>query len=76
MTREEAIQHGLGYAAAYEDASGTRTASPTELPGFLAFGYAYGDGWDAFNREERHSMPCANTCYLVWQETKGRTIFP
>jgi hypothetical protein len=76
MTREEAIQHGLGYAAVYEDASGTRTASPTAEPGFMAFAYAYGDAWQAFNREERHTMPPAQTCYLVWQETKGKTIFP
>lgn len=75
MKREEAIQHGLGYAAGREDASDIKTAEPTETPGFLAFAYAYGDAWQEYNTEVRCMMTNARDAYDTWQATEGRTIF-
>jgi hypothetical protein len=76
MTKEEALQHALGYAAGREDESGIRTASPTSLPGFIAFAEAYAEATDAFNKEQRHYVPSAGSAYAEWQESRGQRIIP
>ena len=76
MNTQEAMQHGLGYAAGREDASGIKTISPTDAPGFIAFAEAYADGWGDFNAERRHYMTNTKVAYDTWQATDGRTIFP
>ena len=75
MTHDEAIQHALGYAAGREDASGIRTRSPGELPGFMAFADAYAAGWDDYRAERRYHMIWARGAYDTWQASNGRTIF-
>lgn len=79
MNRNEAMQHGLGYAAGREDASGTRTAEvpgdPQMRSGFLAFADAYAQGWDDYNAQRRGSMTNCRDAYDQWQATGGRTIF-
>jgi len=72
---EAATQHGLGYAAGREDASGVKTVSPTEAPGFMAFAEAYAAAWDEYNTEARGWMTNARDAYDTWQATGGRTIF-
>jgi hypothetical protein len=78
MTRDEAMQHGLGYAAAREDASGVKTLPSPEAPGrpgFMAFADEYAQGWDDYNAERRHYMTNARDAYDTWQKTRGETIF-
>ena len=78
MNHEEAMQHGLGYAAGREDASFVATHpsdTEPELSGFHAFAKAYADGWDEYNRGERGYMTTAQYAYDSWQRTGGRTIF-
>ena len=75
MKYTEATQHGLGYAAGREDASGTPTVSPTDAPGFLTFADAYAAGWGDFNAERRHYMTNARDAYDTWQTSRGLTIF-
>ena len=79
MNHDEAMQHGLGYAAGREDASGVRTAEvpgdPQMRSGFLAFAQAYAQGWDDFNSGARCSMTNARDAYDRWQESGGRTIW-
>lgn len=75
MTHEEAMHTALGYAWGAEDFSGTRTVSPTEMPGTLAFADAYADGWDAFNADRRHYMTNVGDAYRRWQESGGLTIW-
>lgn len=74
MTKDEAMQQALGYAAGQEDASGRRTASPSEGPGFIAFAEAYSAAVDEFNREVRYHIPCLAGAYAAWQYTSGRTV--
>lgn len=75
MTTAEAIQLALGYAWGREDASGTRTISPTDLPGTLAFAEAFAAGWDDFNADRRHHMTSVTYAYQRWQESAGVSIF-
>jgi hypothetical protein len=75
MTREEALQHALGYAAGREDASGVPTAQPGERAGFTAFADAFADGWDEYNTERRDMMTNARAAYDRWQATGGQTIW-
>jgi hypothetical protein len=76
MRKDEAMQHGLGYAAGREDASGAKTADPTgDSVGFMRFGEAYASGWDDFNGEKRSYMTNARDAYETWQATRGQTIF-
>jgi hypothetical protein len=75
MTTAEAIQVALGYAWGAEDFSGTKTASPTDLPGTLAFAEAFAAGWDDFNAERRHHMTNVMDAYRRWQESAGASIF-
>ncbi len=75
MQSEEAIQHGLGYAAGREDVSGVKTAESGETPGFMAFANAYGAAWQEYNDEKRFYMTNARDAYDTWQATGGQTIF-
>ena len=75
MTTAEATQLALGYAWGAEDFSGTRTISPSDLPGTLAFAEAFAAGWDDFNAERRHHMTNVTDAYRRWQESRGQTIF-
>lgn len=53
MNQQEATQHGLGYAAGREDASGVRTADRGHScrPGFIMFAEAYAAAWGDYNSE-------------------------
>jgi hypothetical protein len=75
MSKDEAMQHGLGYAAGREDASGTPTVEPGTRPGFMAFADAYAEGWDDYNSQRRWYMTNARDAYDTWQATAGLTIF-
>jgi hypothetical protein len=78
MDRNEAMQHGLGYAAGREDASGVLTVTPEGQEfrsGFLVFAEAYADGWDDYNSGRHFMMTNARDAYDRWQETGGRSIF-
>lgn len=78
MTKEEATQHALGYACGREDASGIETAhylADRYKIGWLEFGFAFGNGWDDYNRGLRFYMTNARDAYERWQESDGRTIF-
>lgn len=79
MNHDEAMQHGLGYAAGREDASGTRTAEvpgdPQMRSGFLAFADAYARAWDDYNTQRRCMMTNCKDAYDQWQATGGRTIW-
>jgi hypothetical protein len=76
VNTEEAMQHGLGYAAAREDASDVKTIDPTgDGIGFMRFAEAYAAGWEDFNGEKRCYMTNARDAYDTWQTTQGRSIF-
>jgi len=78
MNTDQAMQHGLGYAAGREDASGVRTVAAASAPdgvGFMAFAEAYAAGWTDYNRDMRHFMTNARSAYDAWQETGGVSIF-
>ena len=76
MTKREAMQHGLGYAAGREDASGVKTVTPDgNRSGFIVFAEAYAQGWDDYNAERRCYMTNARDAYDSWQRTSGQTIF-
>lgn len=80
MSKEEAMQHGLGYASGREDGSNVRTVdvddSPTERRmGWMRFAQAYADGWDDYNRGLRFYMTNCRDAYDTWQATNGATIF-
>ena len=78
MNHDEAKQHGLGYAAGREDASGTPTAIPPGKmwrSGWTTFADAYAQGWYDFNAQRRCSMTSCRDAYDRWQESGGRTIF-
>ena len=70
MNHSEAMQHGLGYAAGREDASGVPTVG-----GFDAFAAAYAAGWDEYMNAHRGMMTNARSAYDTWQATNGQTIF-
>lgn len=76
MSRDEAIQLALGYAWAWEDATGIPTPTATETPGTLAFAEAFAQGQDEFNRDLRHVMISVQDAYRTWTQTHGGTIFP
>lgn len=80
MTKEEAMQHGLGYASGREDASNVRTADINDSPaekrmGWMRFAEVYAQGWDDYNHERRHYMTNCRDAYDTWQATSGKTIF-
>ena len=75
MTKQEAMQHGLGYAAGREDASGVITLSTSERSGFIEFAEAFAQGWDDYNSERNCYMTNARDAYDSWQRTSGQTIF-
>jgi hypothetical protein len=78
VTKEEAMQHGLGYASGREDGSNVRTVdSPgTECRmGWMHFAEAYAQAWDDFNHERRGYMTNCRDAYDAWQASEGRTIF-
>lgn len=75
MNKNEATHHGLGYASAAEDFSGTTTATLTDLSGFIAFAHAYAEAWDRYNSGNLGMMTNVRDAYTVWQESGGRTIF-
>lgn len=78
MNKNEARQHGLGYAAGREDASGTATATSPAEPhrsGFTAFAAAFAQGWGDYNTCRRHMMTNCRDAYDQWQESGGLTIF-
>lgn len=76
MNKEEAMQHGLGYAAGREDASGKATAGSTiERSGFAVFAEAYAEAWDEYRNGRRSMMTNARDAYDTWQLTGGETIF-
>ena len=75
MNHDEAVQHGLGYAAGREDASRIRTAEPGTTPGYMAFAYAYAQAWDDYYAERRFSMTNCRDAYDRWQASGGRSIF-
>ena len=75
MKKSEDLQHGLGYAAGREDASGVPTVSPDDRSGFIAFAEAYAAGWEEYNTEARGFMTNARDAYDTWQATGGRSIF-
>lgn len=78
MTKAQAMQHGLRYAAGREDASGVKTVAPAGSQlgdGWHAFAVAYAQGWDDYNEGRRHMMPSARSAYGTWQASGGTTIF-
>jgi hypothetical protein len=75
MNHDEAIQLALGYSWASEDTTGTKTASPADAPGTMAFADAFAQGWDDYSAEWRCFMIPVKDAYGRWQETKGETIF-
>lgn len=77
MTREEAMQHALGYAAGREDASGIRTAdgnTPPDRGGFIWFAEAFASAQDDYNAGRYHMMTNARSAYESWQRTNGESI--
>jgi hypothetical protein len=72
MTYTPANEHALGYAEGREDASGVRTASPTEAPGCLVFAEAYAVIQRWFDAQVTHWMPCIRDAYEQWQAAGGR----
>jgi hypothetical protein len=78
MDTNEAMQHGLGYAAGREDSAGVPTSRAANAPdgvGFMAFAEAYAAAWDEFNHGARYSMTSARSAYDTWQATHGVSIF-
>jgi hypothetical protein len=75
MQATEAMQHGLGYAAGREDASGEKTAALPDHVGFIAFATAYARGWSRYNAETMHFMVSARDGYDAWQASNGQTIY-
>ena len=76
MTKNEALQHGLGYACGREDVSGDKTISAhRDSLGWIEFGEAYAAGWDDYNAGVSHYMVNARDAYATWQASSGRTIF-
>ena len=78
MTKEQAIQHALGYACGREDASGIETRTylaDRSMIGWLEFGHAFGRAWDDFNNGRRGYMTNARDAYEKWQASDGRRIF-
>ena len=77
MKYDIAMAHGLGYAAAREDASGVLTATGGHAwrSGFILFAEAFAAAWEAYNTGTRGSMTNARDAYDTWQATGGRTIF-
>lgn len=78
MTKEEAMQHGLGYACGREDASGVPTVKgpdPEAITGWYEFAKAYAQGWDDFNRQQSGYMTNCRDAYDAWQASEGKTIF-
>lgn len=76
MTKEEAMQHALGYAAGREDGSEVKTIDPKgDNLGFMRFAEGFARGWDDFNKGHNWYMTNAQVAYDTWQESKGTTIF-
>lgn len=75
MTKHEAMEYALGYAAGREDASNVKTVAPGGETGFIAFARAYAQAWDEYNNDRRGFMPPARAAYAAWQASKGMTIF-
>jgi hypothetical protein len=75
MNHGEAVKYGLGYASGREDASGVRTASPDETPGFIAFAKAYASAWAEYNGERRGFMTSCRDAYDRWQASRGTSIW-
>ena len=71
MTPQEALSTALGYAWGREDASGTRTVSPTDAPGSLTFAEAYQKRQAAFIAEDCYWMPSVPSAYGAWQAAAG-----
>ena len=67
--------HAMDQAGAYawgrEDASGTRTVSPTDAPGSLTFAEAWGARKYAFDHERIYYMPPLRDAYDEWQASGG-----
>jgi hypothetical protein len=77
MTDEnDAMSNASGYAAGREDASGVRTVSPTDAPGFIVFAETYAATMADFLAERRHYMPAVSAAYDAWQATRGARIVP
>jgi hypothetical protein len=70
MNTSDATFQALGYAWAYEDATGKRTWSTEEHPtGSMAFATAYAQGWQEYNDGRRGMMTNLRDAYSRWQAT-------
>lgn len=80
MNKEEAMQHGLGYAAGREDGTRTPTVPPAgvltaDCSPYIEFAKAYALAWDEYNRGKRWSMTNCRDAYDRWQSSGGVSIF-
>lgn len=67
-----AMTRAAAYAWGREDASGTRTVSPTAAPGSLTFSEAWSARMYAFKHEATYYMPNLRVAYDEWQAAGGR----
>lgn len=76
MDQDQARNLALGYAWAYEDATGRPTAGGNATAiSSATFAMAFTAGWSDYNAAKRGSMTSVQSAYFSWQASGGRTIF-